>query len=152
MALTCCVASTAFRAQRRQKDYDMIRLAYPMTRRSALALLSSSLSRAAARLPANRNVRWAVGASLWNFFPRGPFTDILDIMRDTGFIGIRMTHFPEILNTYHMTAADLHREVSKRGLEIVTISFNGPTWDPAQRQRILVSNPETLYGFAKTSA
>ena len=108
-----------------------------MTRRSALALLACSLSRAAARLPANRNIRWAVGASLWNFFPRGPFTDILDIMRDTGFIGIRMTHFPEILNTYNITATDLHREISKRGLEIVTISFNGATWDPVQRKRIL---------------
>ncbi len=108
-----------------------------MTRRSALALLACSLSRAAARLPANQNVRWAVGANLWNYFPHGPFTDILDIMRDTGFIGIRMTQFPAILNKYNMTAADLHRELSKRGLQIVTISFNGPTWDPAQRARIL---------------
>ena len=34
-----------------------------------------------------------------------PFTDILDVMKDTGFIGIRMTQFPQILKTYNITAA-----------------------------------------------
>ena len=74
-----------------------------MTRRTALALLGTTLARAAARLPANKNVRWALGANLWNSFPRVPFTDILDVMKDTGFIGIRMTQFPQILKTYNIT-------------------------------------------------
>jgi len=69
-----------------ETDYDP-----PMTRRTVLAILGSAMARAAGRLPANQNVRWALGANLWNYFPRVPFTDILDVMRDTGFIGIRMT-------------------------------------------------------------
>ncbi len=61
-----------------------------MTRRNAIALFAATLSRAAGRLPANKNVRWALGANLWNSFPRVPFTDIPSdaSMKDTGFIGI----------------------------------------------------------------
>ena len=64
-----------------------------MTRRTALGLVAAALSRAAGKLPANKNVRWALGANLWNSFPRVPFTDILDVMKDTGFIGLRLTQF-----------------------------------------------------------
>ncbi len=108
-----------------------------MTRRSALALIAATMARAAGRIPANRNVKWALGANLWNSFPRVPFTDILDIMRDTGFIGIRLTQFPQILTTYNVTIADLQRETAKRDLHIVTISFNGPTHDAARRGEVL---------------
>src|SRR5258706_1911659 len=104
---------------------------YTMTRRETLALMAASLARAATRLPANRNVKWALGANLWNYFPRVPFTDILDIMKDTGFIGIRVTQFPQILNTYNITVAQMEKEVSKRDLHVITISFNGQTQDPA---------------------
>src|ERR1700722_13119856 len=117
-----------------------------MTRRTALAILGSSLARAAVRLPANRNVRWALGSNLWNYFPRVPFTDILDVMRDTGFIGVRVTQFPQILTTYNMTAADLEREVSKRNLHVIAISFNGP----ARRAEVLANAKramEFLRGF-----
>src|SRR5438067_12307097 len=100
-----------------------------MTRRTALAVLGATLARAATRLPANKNVRWALGAKLWNSFPRVPFTDILDVMRDTGFIGIRMTQFPQILKTYNITVPEVRKELSKRGCHIITISFNGPTHD-----------------------
>lgn len=110
-----------------------------MTRRTALCLLSASLVRAAGRLPANKNVRWALGSNLWNFFPRVPFTDILDVMRDTGFIGIRLTQFPQILKTYDITAEIMEREVSRRALHVITISFNGPTYDPARRKEVLDS-------------
>jgi len=119
-----------------------------MTRRTALALLSTSVLRAAQRLPANKNVRWALGANLWNYFPRVPFTDILDVMRDTGFIGIRMTQFPQILTTYNITVADLQREVSKRGLHVITISFNGPAHDPARRPEV-ISNARKAMDFLK---
>ena len=104
-----------------------------MTRRTALALLGATLARAAARLPANRNVRWALGANLWNSFPRVPFTDILDVMKDTGFIGIRMTQFPQILRTYDITVPQLQKELFKRGCHIITISYNGAAHDPARR-------------------
>jgi inosose dehydratase len=110
-----------------------------MTRRTAAALLASSLLRAAGRLPANKNVRWALGANLWNSFPRVPFTEILDVMKDTGFIGIRVTQFPQILTTYNITVAQLEKEVSKRDLHVITISFNGPTHDPARRAEVLAN-------------
>jgi sugar phosphate isomerase/epimerase len=119
-----------------------------MTRRTALALLAATLSRAAGRLPANKNVRWALGANLWNSFPRVPFTDILDVMKDTGFIGIRMTQFPQILKTYNITVPELQKELSKRGCQIITISFNGPTHDPAKRSDVIAS-AKTAMTFLK---
>src|SRR5215470_16601563 len=119
-----------------------------MTRRTALTVLAATLARAAERLPANKNVRWALGANLWNSFPRVPFTDILDVMKDTGFIGIRMTQFPQILKTYNVTVADLQRETAKRGCHIITISFNGPTHDPAKRADVLAS-AKTAMNFLK---
>src|SRR5713226_9548818 len=101
-----------------------------MTRRESLALLAASVARAAGKSPANKNVKWALGSNLWNYFPRVPFTDILDVMRDTGFIGLRVTQFPAILKTYDITAQQMEREASKRNLHIITISFNGPAHDP----------------------
>ena len=59
-------------------------------------LLAAGLGRAAGRIPANRNVKWGLGSNLWNYFPRVPFTDILDVMKDTGFIGLRLTQFPQL--------------------------------------------------------
>src|SRR5271168_5070612 len=114
-----------------------------MTRRGALALFATTLVRAAGRLPANKNVKWALGSNLWNFFPQVPFTDILDIMKDTGFIGVRVTQFPQILNKYKITTEELRKEVDKRGLHVITISFNGPAQDAAQRPK--------MFGDAKTA-
>ncbi|HEY1493492.1 MAG TPA: TIM barrel protein [Candidatus Solibacter sp.] len=119
-----------------------------MTRRTALALFAATLSRAAGKLPVNKNVKWALGANLWNSFPRVPFTDILDVMKDTGFIGIRMTQFPQILKTYNITVPELQKELSKRGCQIITISFNGPTHDPAKRGDVLAS-AKTAMTFLK---
>jgi len=110
-----------------------------MNRREAIALLAASCARAASRLPANRNVKWGLGSNLWDYFPRVPFTDILDVMRDTGFIGLRLTQFPEILKTYDITAAKMQHEAEKRGCRIVTISFNGATHDPAKRAEVVAS-------------
>ncbi len=107
------------------------------TRRSFLAGLAASLRAAAATLPANKNVRWALSLGLWNHFRRCPFTDVLDVMRDTGFIGIRLTGFPGVLKTYDITAAQMEKEVSKRNLHVATISFGGPAHDPAQHAKVL---------------
>src|ERR1700674_2622163 len=107
-----------------------------MTPREVLGAMAAALASAAARLPVNRNVKWGLGSNLWNSFPRVPFTDILDVMKDTGFIGIRLTQFPQILKTYDITAAQMQKEAAKRGCQIVTISFNGPTYDPAQRAEV----------------
>ncbi len=108
-----------------------------MNRRTFVALLSTTLSGLAARLPANRNLKWALSTALWGHLPPCPFTDILDVMMDTGFIGIRLTGFPGVLNKYGMSPAQMEREVSKRNLHLVSISFSGPLHEPAQRTRVL---------------
>ena len=115
-----------------------------MTRRTALASLAASLVRAAGRLPANQNVRWALGSNLWNYFPPVPFTDILDVMRDTGFIGIRLTQFPKILDKYNITQSQLQTECSKRGCQVITISFNGPAHDPARRGEVIANARQAM--------
>ena len=99
--------------------------------------MAAVLARAASRLPANRNVKWGLGSNLWNSFPGSTFTDILDVMRDTGFIGLRLTQFPQILKTYNISAKQMQAEASKRGCQIVTISFNGATQDAARRGEVV---------------
>lgn len=95
-------------------------------------LLASFASGAVAGsdLPANRTVKWALSAGLWSHYPPVKFTDILDVMQDTGFIGIRLTGYPGILKKYNLTASRLEREISKRNLYVATISFGGRTNDP----------------------
>src|SRR5690242_11927959 len=118
----------------------------PLSRREAMGLLAGAFAAAASRLPANKNVKWGLGSNLWNYFPRVPFTDILDVMKDTGFIGLRVTQFPQILKTYDITTKQMQAEASKRGCQIVTISFNGPTHDPAKRAEV-VANAKTAMTF-----
>ena len=108
-----------------------------MQRRAFLVSLAATLNSAAERLPANRNIKWAVSAGLWSHYPLSPINDILDVMRDTGFIGVRLIGFPGILKTYNLTAAQLEREVSKRNLNVVTISFGGPVHDPSQHSKVV---------------
>ena len=115
-----------------------------MTRREVLALFAASLASAAGRLPANRHVKWGLGSNLWNYFPRVPFTDILDVMKDTGFTGLRLTQFPQILKTYDITAAQMQKEASRRGCSIVTISFSPPSHDPARRAEIVANAKEAM--------
>jgi sugar phosphate isomerase/epimerase len=113
-----------------------------MTRREVLVtlnVLARALGRAAERLPANKNVKWGLGSNLWNSFKGSKFTEILDVMRDTGFIGLRLTQFPKILETYSITTEQMEKEVSKRGLHVVTISFNGPAQDASKRREVLDS-------------
>jgi len=108
-----------------------------MERRVFLASMATTLASAASQLPANKNIKWAVSAGLWGHYPQSPFTDILDVMRDTGFIGVRLTGYPGILKQYNLTAAQLEREVSKRNLAVCTISFGGPVNDPAQHDKVV---------------
>lgn len=119
-----------------------------MTRREVLGAMAAALVSAAGRLPANRNVKWGLGSNLWNSFPRVPFTDILDVMKDTGFLGLRLTQFPQILKSYDITAAQMEKEASRRGCRIVTISFNGPTQDPARRSEV-IANAKAAMNFLK---
>src|SRR6266851_26092 len=115
-----------------------------MQRRLFLSSLAASLASAAGRLPANRNIKWALSAGLWSHYPLSPFTDILDVMRDTGFIGVRLTGYPGILKTYNLTAAQLEREVARRNLYVCTISFGGPVDDPAQHKKVVENAKEAM--------
>ena len=121
-----------------------------MTRRTALGAMAAALASAAARLPANKNVKWGLGSNLWNLLPppRVPFTDILDVMKDTGFTALRVTQFPQILQTYGITSAQMAQEASKRGCRIVTISFSPPSHDPARRAEV-IANAKTAMTFLK---
>src|SRR5262249_18196075 len=120
-----------------------------MHRRAFLASLAASMASAASGLPANRNVKWAVSLALWGHFKRTPFTDVLDVMKDTGFIGIRLTGFPGFLKTYDITQQQIDREISKRNLNVVTISFNGPAHDPAQQPKV-IDDARTAMKFLST--
>ena len=115
-----------------------------MNRRVFVSSVAAALASAAARLPANRNIRWAVSAGLWSHYPQAPFTEILEVMRDTGFIGVRLTGYPGVLKTYNLTAAQLEREVSRRGLHVCTISFGGPVNDPAQHKKVVENAREAM--------
>ena len=119
-----------------------------MTRRTWLLTASALLARAADKLPANKNVKWGLGSNLWNSFPGSKFTDILDVMRDTGFLALRVTQFPQILTKYDITQAQLHKELDKRGVRIVTISFNGAANDPAQHDKV-IENAKAAMTFLK---
>jgi sugar phosphate isomerase/epimerase len=115
-----------------------------MTRREAVLALSAMLQQNMMRLPANRNVRWALGSNLWNSFPGSKFTDILDVMKDTGFIGVRLTQYPQILAKYGITPQSMERELSARGLHVITISFNGRADDSSRHPEILRSAQEAM--------
>jgi sugar phosphate isomerase/epimerase len=106
---------------------------------ASLSLLPAALAAAENSLPANRNIKWALTSALWNYRPPCPFTDILDVMKETGFIGVRLAGFPHVLDQYGLTLAQMQREVSRRSLHVVTISWNGALEDPAQRQQVLDS-------------
>ncbi len=106
---------------------------------AALSVLAVRLARAEGDRPANQNIKWALSEALWRYYPPAPFTDMLEVMRETGFIGVRLASFPRILSDYKITAAEMLREVSKRQLHVVTISWNGALHDPAQREAVLES-------------
>ena len=65
-------------------------------------------------------------------------------MRDTGFIGVRLTGFLAILKTYGLTASQLEREISRRNLQVATISFGGPVSDPSQHKQVVAKAKEAM--------
>ena len=116
-----------------------------MNRREFLSGLAGTL--AAFRPPADgaeKNISWALSLGLWNHLAPVPFTEILDVMKDTGFTGIRMTGFPRCLTQYNLTIPVLQKELNKRGLRIATISFGGPADDRSRHEQIEKSARESL--------
>jgi inosose dehydratase len=65
-------------------------------------------------------------------------------MRDTGFIGVRLTGFPGILKTYNVTASQLEREIARRNLQVATISFGGNVNDLAQHKTVVAKAREAM--------
>ena len=117
-----------------------------MTRRQLLASLSvkaaalAALREQAAAL-AGPNIKWAVSMFLWTStqWPDRapvPFTDMLDVIKDTGFDGFRFIGWPESLEKYDLTLPFLDRELSKRGLRVATLSFHGEANDPERHAAI----------------
>ena len=125
-----------------------------MDRRAFLAAIPALDAALAAEtpLPANRNVKWALSTGLWDHYPSGRFTDILDVMKETGFDGARLTGFPRILDRYRLTPTQMHREMSKRNLRVVTISWSGALCDPARRRQVLESARTTMKFLADFGA
>jgi len=107
------------------------------------AFAAGVLPAAAYTKPANKNVKWGVSTNIWDQ-TKAPYGEILDDMKETGFIGIRLRGFPGILERWGVTQAQLHNEFSRRGLQVLTISFSGPLYDPAQRQKALDSAQEAM--------
>lgn len=101
--------------------------------------------------PAHKNVKWGVSTNIWNK-TKAPYTEILDNMKETGFIGIRLMGFPEVLDKWGVTQAQLHKDLSKRGVSVITVSFDVRSPDPAQRQLILDNAREAMKFLADFGA
>jgi inosose dehydratase len=119
---------------------------------ATLRLLPEALAQSGYQKPANRNIKWALSEALWGYYPPCPFGDILDVMADTGFIGVRLAGFPNVLSRFGLTQAQMVSEVAKRNLHVVTISWNGKLADPAARQAVLDSARDAMKFLADFGA
>jgi inosose dehydratase len=119
---------------------------------AAASMLAASFAHADPDKPANRNIKWALSEALWRYFPPAPISDMLEVMQETGFIGVRLASFPRILSDYQLTPAQMLSEVSKRNLHVVTISWNGALHDPSQRQAVLSSARDAMKFLADFGA
>jgi sugar phosphate isomerase/epimerase len=111
------------------------------------AVLGSLRQRIEAAQPGGRNILWAVSMFLWTstqWLEDGSarFTDMLDVIRDTGFDGFRLTGWPQSLDRYGMKIPILERELNKRNLRMATLSFGGQADEPAQHKTIEASAHE----------
>ena len=89
----------------------------------------------------DRNLRWAVSMFLWTSTQwrddgSARFTDMLDVIKDTGFDGFRLTGWPASLEKYNMPVPVLEKELEKRGLRIATLSFSGQADEPVEQPQI----------------
>jgi len=116
-----------------------------MRRREAVMAMAAALGgmreRAAAAAGGRPNIKWCVSSFLWTstqWADEGtlPYTEMLDVIRDTGFNGFRLTGWPGVLGRIGMDLTQLERELSKRDLQIATISFGGAADDPTKHAEI----------------
>jgi sugar phosphate isomerase/epimerase len=149
---------TGCRNRKTRRDIES-KLISMISRREFLAALSATLTslptamaEAGYQKPANRNIKWALSEALWRYYPPCPFTDILDVMAETGFIGVRLSGFPHVISDFRLTQEQLIREVAKRNLHVVTISWNGKLTDPAARPQVLDSARQAMKFLADCGA
>ena len=117
-----------------------------MKRREFIAGMATSLNvlreRGEAMYADSRpNIKWCVSSFLWTstqWQDTGtlPYTEMLDVIRDTGFNGYRFTGWPGILDRIGMDLSQLERELSRRNLRIATLSFSGPVDEPSKHAEI----------------
>jgi inosose dehydratase len=118
-----------------------------MKRREFLNIAAASLGTLRERLAAqtdSRNIRWAASMFLWTSTQwkndgSARFTDMLDVLRDAGLNGFRLTGWPSSLKQYNMPERVLERELSKRNLEIATLTFNVQAHKLAEQPKIRAS-------------
>jgi Beta-lactamase len=117
-----------------------------MRRREFTAAMAASLAALRERGEAmtaslRPNIKWCVSSFLWTstqWPDKGtlPYTEMLDVIRDTGFHGYRFTGWPAILDRIGMDLSQLERELSKRNILIAALSFGGPAEDPSKHAEI----------------
>src|SRR4026207_1216502 len=117
-----------------------------MRRREFMAGLAASLAALRERGEAmtaslRPNIKWCVSSFLWTstqWPDKGtlPYTEMLDVIRDTGFNGYRFTGWPGILDRTGTDPPQLERGLSKRNIHIATLSFSGPADDPSKHAEI----------------
>jgi sugar phosphate isomerase/epimerase len=112
---------------------------------AALGSLKDRLE--AAVPPGDRKILWSVSMFLWTSTQwkndgSARFTDMLDVIKDTGFDGFRLTGWPQSLDRYGMQAPVLEKELSKRNLQVATMSWGGAASDPAQHAKLEASAHE----------
>jgi len=123
-----------------------------MTRRQFLAAAAAALASLkdrieAAAQPGDRNILWSVSMFLWTSTQwkndgSARFTDMLDVIKDTGFDGFRLTGWPQSLERYGMQVPVLEKELSRRNLRVATMSWGGPASDPAEHAKMQASAHE----------
>ena len=120
-----------------------------MQRREFLASMSAALAGIRQRIEAapgagDRNLKWAVSMFLWTSTQwrddgSARFTDMLDVIKDTGFDGFRLTGWPRSLETCNMPVAVLDKELNKRNLRVATMSWSGQASEPAEHPKLEAS-------------
>lgn len=99
------------------------------------------ISNAAVAKPLERpNILYALSTGCWGpVTPPGKPLPLLKILDDTaasGFNGVRLTGFPNILKQNNITIDQLGDELDSRGLKFSTVSFGGNYRDPEQHADI----------------
>jgi inosose dehydratase len=101
------------------------------------------LSAAEAEKPAPRarpNILYALSTGSWGrVAPQGqplPLLQILDETAAAGFNGVRLTGFPSILVSNHLSLAQYGDELERRGLKFSTVSFGGEYYNRDKQAEI----------------